>query len=103
MARLQHDEVGHLLVEILRCIVDDTEAVRVECIEKGGVRTLNLSVPDIEADKIFDKDGCTARSIRTILFAAGMKLNRRYQLNIQAKPRSQGSSNGGLFVSANGR
>jgi predicted RNA-binding protein YlqC (UPF0109 family) len=91
MGRVQQDEVRNLLLEIMRCLVDDTGAVRVECIQKGEVRTLNLSVSEIEVAKIYGVDGHVARSIRTILSAAGTKLNRRYQLNIQAKFAQQGS------------
>lgn len=101
MARVQQDEVRDLLLEILRCLVDDIDAVRIECIEKGAVRTLNLSVSEIEVAKIYGVDGHIARSLRTILSAAGTKLNRRYQLNIQAKfgKKSSGDTEEGLVTS----
>lgn len=101
MGRVQQDEVRNLLLEIMRCLVDDTDAVRVECIEKGAVRTLNLSVAEIEVAKIYGVDGHTARSLRTILSAAGTKLNRRYQLNIQARfgKQSSGDAENDLLAS----
>lgn len=104
MARIQNDEVRNLLLEITRCLVDDAQAIRVECIEKGELRTLNLSVPAIEACKIFGKNGHTARSLRTILSAAGTKLNRRYQLNIQARAGGPDSEHAkdGLLVPKGG-
>jgi hypothetical protein len=43
---------------------------------------LELKVAPGDLGKIIGKQGRTARSIRTILGAASMKLNRRYTLEI---------------------
>ena len=43
---------------------------------------LELRVAPDDVGKVIGKQGRTARSIRTILSAAGMKLNRRFTLEI---------------------
>ena len=46
------------------------------------VTVLELKVAPSDLGKVIGKQGRTARSIRTILGAAGMKLNRRFTLEI---------------------
>jgi len=43
---------------------------------------LELRVAPSDLGKVIGKQGRTARSIRTLLGAAGMKLNRRFTLDI---------------------
>ena len=55
-----------------------------ESAEKAGEQTtvLELRVAPSDLGKVIGKQGRTARSIRTLLGAAGMKLNRRFTLEI---------------------
>jgi predicted RNA-binding protein YlqC (UPF0109 family) len=46
------------------------------------ITVLELRVAPTDLGKVIGKQGRTARSIRTLLGAAGMKLNRRFQLEI---------------------
>jgi predicted RNA-binding protein YlqC (UPF0109 family) len=46
------------------------------------VTVIELKVAPGDLGKVIGKQGRTARSIRTILGAAGMKANRRYTLEI---------------------
>ena len=64
-------------------LVDETAAVEVDCLEENGITTLNLRVAPEDVGKVIGKQGRTARSLRTILSASGMKLHRRYCLNIE--------------------
>ena len=75
-------EVKELIEEIARALVDapDTVAVRETKGEHATVYELKVAPEDI--GKVIGKQGRTARSIRTILGAAGMKLNRRFTLEI---------------------
>ena len=50
--------------------------------EGEQVTVLELKVAPSDLGKVIGKQGRTARSIRTILGAAGMKLNRRFTLEI---------------------
>jgi hypothetical protein len=71
-----------LMTEITRALVDDTDAVRVEAITEQEATVLRLHVAPADIGKVIGKQGRTARSLRTILGAASMKLQRRFSLDI---------------------
>ncbi|WP_281252343.1 KH domain-containing protein [Granulicella rosea] len=48
-----------------------------------SVTTLSIYVALTDAGKIIGKQGRTARSLRTIMSAVGMKRQQRYALNIE--------------------
>jgi predicted RNA-binding protein YlqC (UPF0109 family) len=71
-----------LMTEITRALVDDCSAVRVEAITEQESTVLRLHVAPSDIGKVIGKQGRTARSLRTILGAASMKLQRRFSLDI---------------------
>jgi hypothetical protein len=71
-----------LVEDIARALVDLPDEVRVEEVQGEQVTVLELRVAPSDIGKVIGKQGRTARSIRTLLGAAGMKLNRRFQLEI---------------------
>ena len=66
-----------------RALVDHPDHVVVEEIEKDQTTVLELRVAPGDLGKVIGRQGRTARSMRTILGAAGMKLNKRFLLEIQ--------------------
>jgi len=71
-----------LIEDIAKALVDIPEEVSVREVEGEQVTVLELKVAPSDLGKVIGKQGRTARSIRTILGAAGMKLNRRFTLEI---------------------
>ena len=71
-----------MIEDIAKALVDIPEEVAVRVVEGEQVTVLELRVAQSDLGKVIDKQGRTARSIRTILGAAGMKLNRRFTLEI---------------------
>jgi predicted RNA-binding protein YlqC (UPF0109 family) len=71
-----------LIEDIAKALVDIPEEVAVRVVEGEQVTVLELRVAQSDLGKVIGKQGRTARSIRTILGAAGMKLNRRFTLEI---------------------
>ncbi len=71
-----------LIEDIAKALVDIPEEVSVRVVEGEQVTVLELKVAASDLGKVIGKQGRTARSIRTILGAAGMKLNRRFTLEI---------------------
>lgn len=71
-----------LLELIARALVDQPEEVVVAEIEGEQTTVLELRVAQGDLGKVIGKQGRTARSIRTILAAAGMKLRKRVVLEI---------------------
>lgn len=71
-----------LIEEIAKALVDLPEQVTVKEVLGEQVTVLELRVAPSDLGKVIGKQGRTARSIRTLLGAAGMKLNRRFTLEI---------------------
>jgi len=78
----QGGDMRALVEQIARALVDEPEQVKVRAIDGEQVTVLELSVSPNDLGKVIGKQGRTARSIRTILSAAGMKLKKRYTLEI---------------------
>ena len=74
--------IKELVEEIAKALVDNPEEVRVREVQGEQVTVLELRVAPSDLGKVIGKQGRTARSIRTLLGAAGMKLNRRFTLEI---------------------
>ena len=72
-----------LLVEqIAQALVDAPEQVQVTSVPDADATVLELRVAQTDLGKVIGKQGRTAKSIRTILGAASMKLKKRYTLEI---------------------
>ena len=71
-----------LMTEIAQALVDTPEAVHVDAIKEADSTILRLRVAPSDIGKVIGKQGRTARSLRTILSAASMKLHHRYSLDI---------------------
>ena len=74
--------VKELVEEIAKALVDSPEDVSVREVNGEHLTVLELRVAQTDVGKIIGKQGRTARSLRTLLGAAGMKLNRRFTLEI---------------------
>ena len=71
-----------LVEAIARALVDKPEQVQVNAVEGEQVTVLELRVDPTDLGKVIGRQGRTAKSIRTILGAAGMKLKKRLTLEI---------------------
>jgi len=71
-----------LIEKIAKSLVDYPEQVVVQSVEGQQGTMLELKVSENDLGKIIGKQGRTARSIRSILNAASMKLKKRYGLEI---------------------
>ncbi|MBZ5530093.1 MAG: KH domain-containing protein [Acidobacteriia bacterium] len=71
-----------LVEQIAQALVDAPTEVQVSAIEDGDATVLELRVATTDLGKVIGKQGRTAKSIRTILGAASMKLKKRYTLDI---------------------
>ena len=78
----QGGDMRALVEQIARALVDEPEQVSVQAIDGEQVTVLELRVAPNDLGKVIGKQGRTARSIRTILSAAGMKLRKRFTLEI---------------------
>jgi len=71
-----------LVAQIAKALVDDPENVSVNQVEGEQTTVLELKVAPTDLGKVIGKQGRTARAMRTLLSAAGMKLHKRFTLEI---------------------
>jgi predicted RNA-binding protein YlqC (UPF0109 family) len=71
-----------LVEAIARALVDHPEQVQVKSVDGEQVTVLELRVHPEDLGKVIGRQGRTAKSIRTILGAAGMKIRKRLTLEI---------------------
>lgn len=76
-------EMRSLILEIAKALVDEPQTVRLDTVPSdAGTVVLRLQVSPSDLGKVIGKQGRTARSLRTILGAASMKLKHRFSLDI---------------------
>ena len=71
-----------LVEHIARALVDHPEDVQVTLVEGPQSAVVELRVHVEDRGKVIGKQGRTAKAIRTLLSAAGMKFRKRYTLEI---------------------
>ncbi len=71
-----------LVEAIAKALVDHPEQVQVKSVDGEQVTVLELRVHPEDLGKVIGRQGRTAKSIRTILGAAGMKIRKRLTLEI---------------------
>jgi predicted RNA-binding protein YlqC (UPF0109 family) len=71
-----------LVSVIAKSLVDRPDEVRVEAHTGAPVTVLELRVNPQDLGKIIGRQGRTAKSIRTLLAAAGAKQHKRFTLEI---------------------
>ena len=71
-----------LVEAIARALVDKPDQVQVRAVEGEQCTVLELRVDPTDLGKVIGRQGRTAKCIRTLLGAAGMKLHKRYTLEI---------------------
>ncbi|BCW94002.1 MAG: KH domain-containing protein [Acidobacteriota bacterium] len=71
-----------LVEQIAKSLVDNPDKVQVREVTGEQTTVLELRVAPEDLGKVIGKQGKTARAIRTILAAAGMKMRKRYMLEI---------------------
>ena len=71
------------LVEVIaKALVDNPDRVQVRMIEGEQLTVFELRVDESDLGKVIGRQGRIAKAIRTILSAAGMKLRKRFTLEI---------------------
>ena len=71
-----------LIEMIAKALVDNPEQVTVTEVEGEQTTVFELRVTQSDLGKVIGKQGRTASAIRTLLGAAGMKLRKRFVLEI---------------------
>ena len=78
----QGGDVKVLLEQVTKALVDAPDQVSVNQVEEDGEIILELTVAESDVGKVIGRSGRTARALRTLLGAAGIKAHKRYTLEI---------------------
>jgi uncharacterized protein len=71
-----------LVESIAKALVDHPDQVQVRAVESEQVTVLELRVHPEDLGKVIGRQGRTAKAMRTLLGAAGMKIRKRFTLEI---------------------
>jgi len=71
-----------LVEQIAKALVDQPDKVSVREVLGEQTTVLELRVATEDLGKVIGKQGKTARAVRTLLAAAGMKVRKRFVLEI---------------------
>jgi uncharacterized protein len=71
-----------LVEAIAKALVDNPDQVQVRAIEGEQVSVFELRVHASDVGKVIGRQGRNAEAIRTILIGVGMKLRKRFTLEI---------------------
>jgi hypothetical protein len=78
----QGGDVKVLLEHVTRALVDAPDQVSVNQVDEDGETVLELTVAESDLGRVIGKSGRTARALRTLISAAGIKVHKRYALEI---------------------
>jgi predicted RNA-binding protein YlqC (UPF0109 family) len=76
------EEMVSLVRQMVMSLVDEPGSVEIQSDARNGLVMVHVTVARGDVGKLIGKMGRTARSMRTILAAAGMKSKVRCELNI---------------------
>ena len=82
MTAEQAGDMRTLIEQIVKSLVDEPDQVAVDPVDEDGGIVLELKVGPNDVGKVIGRQGRTARALRTLLGAAGTRLNQRYSLEI---------------------
>lgn len=77
----QGGDMRALVEQIAKSLVDDPDHVSVNQVD-GETTVFELTVAPGDVGKVIGKQGRTARAMRTLLSAAGVKFHKRFTLEI---------------------
>jgi uncharacterized protein len=90
-----------LVKQIAQALVDYPEDVEVIEVEGSQSTVLELRTHREDLGKVIGREGRTAKAIRTLLGAAGMKVRRRFTLEIVEEERQPAPVRAGNTKAAN--
>jgi len=67
---------------VVKALVDDAEAVDVREVQREGTTRIEVRVAQPDMGKVIGKQGRTVRALRSLVYAAGLKQQHRYVLDV---------------------
>ena len=67
---------------VVKALVDDPSAVDVREVQRDGMTRIEVRVAQPDMGKVIGKQGRTVRALRSLVYAAGLKQQHRYVLDV---------------------
>lgn len=67
---------------VVKALVDDADAVDVREVQRDGTTRIEVRVAQPDMGKVIGKQGRTVRALRSLVYAAGVKRQHRYMLDV---------------------
>ena len=67
---------------VVKALVDDPSAVEVREVDRNGTTRIEVRVAQTDMGKVIGRQGRTVRALRSLVYAAGVKQQRRYVLDV---------------------
>ena len=67
---------------LVLCLADEKNAVEVDDYEDGSTQVIEVRVAESDMGRLIGRRGRTVKAIRSLLFFAGQKHGRRFNLQI---------------------
>ena len=67
---------------VVKALVDDPSAVDVREVDRNGTIRIEVRVAQPDMGKVIGRQGRTVRALRSLVYAAGVKQQRRYVLDV---------------------
>jgi len=74
--------VRALIEQIAKALVDEPDQVSVSPVEEGATTVLELEVAPNDLGRVIGRQGRVARAMRALVSAAGMRFDKRFELEI---------------------
>jgi predicted RNA-binding protein YlqC (UPF0109 family) len=71
-----------LIEQIAKALVDAPDSVSVNQVEEDGETVLELDVAPEDMGRVIGRQGRTVRAMRTLVSASGIRLRKRFALEI---------------------
>jgi len=78
----QSGDMRALIEQIAKALVDAPDQALVNQVEEDQISVLELEVAESDMGRVIGRSGRTAKAMRTLLGASGMKLHKRFTLEI---------------------
>ena len=75
-------DVRALVENVAKALVDAPDQVSVNVVEEDGETVVELEVSENDLGRVIGKQGRTARALRALLGAAGVKAHKRFSPEI---------------------
>jgi uncharacterized protein len=97
VTRVTIGSIREFVADAAKLLVDEPDAIHVEVLEGSEVTVLELRARPEDLGRVIGRQGRIVNAMRTLLHAAGMKLQKRFILEVVADQASLNGNHNSKF------